>query len=242
MNRYSYCVNNPLIYVDPSGYDEVAPDDEWYYDENDFPTGIRPYASDTNSTWLPEISVTSGTSCFANTTFDYTWAPTISNNSFMYDSSNSGPVSSPGSSQTNVIDQINWVVGGGGTVSGILGNATHNELWWVTKNGQFKWVLGLTQKTSTSYEIVGKSLASLKVCSSVFAGAGGILTVTNVYINKQVNPSDVINGFMCSISFTGAGSLIAGGYYAVDFGAKIFTGTSIGERMDKAWGPVYKWD
>jgi hypothetical protein len=44
---------------------------------------------------------------------------------------------------------------------------------------------------------------------------------------------------MAGISFTGLGSLVAGAYFLTDLGVTYFTGTSLGDRLDK-WvgGPV----
>jgi hypothetical protein len=47
---------------------------------------------------------------------------------------------------------------------------------------------------------------------------------------------------MASISFTGVGSLVAGGYFLLDFGFEMTTGKGLGERLDEAVGaPIVDW-
>jgi len=66
LNRYAYCLNNPLIYTDPSG--------NYWNGTEDVPG--PPVPSDYEYT-LPEVTVTAqGPSVFAGSTLDMTW-PTL---------------------------------------------------------------------------------------------------------------------------------------------------------------------
>jgi hypothetical protein len=142
------------------------------------------------------------------------------------------------------MNDINTIVSAIGTYFGVTGNATHNELYWMAKNGNFYSTLKLLKPGgyARSYQVVNNALSSAKTWSNRMATLGLVTTGINVAINQAVNPSDGVNAFMCGISFTGVGSLISGGYFVTDFGFRFFTGVSLNERIDaKIEGPVGSW-
>jgi RHS repeat-associated protein len=120
-----------------------------------------------------------------------------------------------------------------------------NELYHLQKNGKVRFRTDkLWNNNFVKQSRLGslKATSGLRTASNYLAVASLALTVTNVAINSQVNPSDLLNATMAGISFTGVGSLVAGAYFLVDFGFDVKTGQGLGERLDAYVGqPVVDW-
>ena len=151
---------------------------------------------------------------------------------------------SSGSRSDKIPGGINTIVGAYGAYYGFKGNATHNELYWRAKNGNFYSTSKLSKPGgyARSYKVVNNALKSAKTWSNRMAVFGLVATGVNVAINQEIHPSDGVNAFMCGISFTGVGSIAAGIYFVADFGFDIFTGYSLNERIDVyIEGPGASW-
>jgi hypothetical protein len=117
-----------------------------------------------------------------------------------------------------------------------------NGLWHMQKNGttRFRWNAKWNNNFVTQSRLGSlKATSALRTASNYLAGASLVLTGVNIARNGEVRASDILNATMAGISFTGLGSLVAGAYFLTDLGVTYFTGTSLGDRLDK-WvgGPV----
>ena len=85
-------------------------------------------------------------------------------------------------------------------------------------------------------------VTKLRKFSNKLAYAGIGITILDIFQNKQVRPSDVINTILLGASTTGIGAIAAGIYFVADFGLYLSTGKGISDRLDENYGPVYSWE
>jgi len=140
------------------------------------------------------------------------------------------------------MDYVNAFVGFAGSYFGLTGNMFHNELYWVQKNGTLRSTKMLNNSNKiyrTSYNLVKKSFAKAKVWSNRMATLGLITTGIDIAADGQIRPSHMVNLTMAGISYTGVGSLFAGGYWITDMGFEVFTGYSLGDRLDQWLAPQH---
>ena len=140
------------------------------------------------------------------------------------------------------MDYVNAFVGAAGSYFGLTGNMFHNELYWVQKNGTLRSTQMLNNSNKiyrTSYNVVKESFATAKVWSNRMATLGLITTGIDIAVDGQIRPSHMVNLTMAGISYTGVGSLVAGGYWITDMGFEVFTGYSLGDRLDQWLDPQH---
>ncbi len=108
--------------------------------------------------------------------------------------------------------------------------------WSKMANGQSYWKNNFAKQSRLNKltkikgaKLIGNRLALISIG----------LTAYDVAETGQIKPSQVINTFLAGASFTGVGAIVAGIYFAADFGTYLFTGRGIGDRLDQEFGPIY---
>ncbi len=136
-------------------------------------------------------------------------------------------------SQMDVKDQLDYIVGGGGELNGVL-----EKSWKATPN-QAKWKAAyqISQTFGTRTSTVKNAIAPiLRNTGRTLTGAAYALTIYNVVSTGKVNSSDLLNVSMTALGSTGFGAPIAGVYFVADLLTFAITQKSIGQHLDEAVG------
>lgn len=134
-----------------------------------------------------------------------------------------------------------------GNTIGFYGNINCNELYWFGKNGNL-YTINQRLKGSKgnyvynrSYVLAKKRLRALKYAGNALTTITLIYEASSIIENRRVMPSNAINLFFGSISYTGVGALFAAGYYTADMIVTNVTGLGFGDMLDNKYGCWYEW-
>ena len=92
-----------------------------------------------------------------------------------------------------------------------------------------------------SYNIAKESVQPLRIISQHLTLVSIGLEASEIFVSKEIRPSNGINLLMAGISFTGVGALVAAAYFMADVTVLIATGNSIGDMVNNEIG-TYKFN
>ena len=120
--------------------------------------------------------------------------------------------------------------------TGIKGGIRCNEIYWYGKNGNIYSFHQIHKQGgfANSYKIAKN--APIKIAGNVLSGVGIAYNVIGIVSTGEIKPSDVISIAMGAVSFSGVGAIVASGYLAADFTILLFTGSTIGQKLDNKYG------
>ena len=120
--------------------------------------------------------------------------------------------------------------------TGIKGGIRCNEIYWYGKNGNIYSFHQIHKQGgfANSYKIAKN--APIKIAGNVLSGVGIAYNVIGIVSTGEIKPSDVISIAMGAVSFSGVGAIVASGYLAADFTIWLFTGSTIGQKLDNKYG------
>jgi RHS repeat-associated protein len=132
----------------------------------------------------------------------------------------------------NFLDYAGLTSGWASTYNGVRGDAVHNGLYWIQKNGTIR--LTSTIKSNItfkkSYELVGKVTSMSKMTSAGFAGLGTVISAVQFYNNPtKANAFDAAMGLTSFIPVVGWA--ISGTYFVANLGSLIFTDQTLGQHL-----------
>ncbi len=130
------------------------------------------------------------------------------------------------------LDYLGVAVGAVGTYAGYVGEAFHNELYWVQRNGIAR--LTSTAKSNytfeRSYNLIGGELSTAKAIGKYASIAGVAISAYQFAENRSY-----ANGFDLAMSFTafipGVGWAISGTYFLANTMDQAITGQTIGQQI-----------
>jgi hypothetical protein len=238
-NRYSYCLNNPLKYTDPSG-------DKYTYNwwTGEYRDEFGEWASwDDVQSWMNSNSMFANTSDFTSGSGGWDVGEYY-HPGYIYYNTQTGQIRylSPNSfggallrtlnptgnfhtlsDKLNGMDGMNFLVGSASTATTILGkNHKYNELWHQTKTRGISTSLnkGKWKNPGAKHwrNVQTKPFQGVRNVGKGLSAVGGALVVADVAMSGELKWSHVINGGMAAVSWTGVGSLVAGAWFVADFG------------------------
>ncbi len=239
-NRYSYVGNNPLKYVDPSGYRWV---NNYYWVDDNY-IGV-------DGVWTVRATKVS----------NWYWVSDFNDEGFYQDEGgntggNTGGCGGPQPSlpvgvpdgkgkKADVGDGFNGMDYANSTAS-LTGTFVGGVQYAVgAVRSQSLW--GASYKTSKALKAVGVNVQPrvikhgaktvLANASKKIAIVGGVLAVTDVFMDGQVNASHLLNMGMVGVSVIPGFGWVAGGvYFASDMITIGVSGQSIGQHLDNYVG------
>ncbi len=258
LNRYSYALNNPLKYVDPSGW-VMNPGfncNVWSMIENAWNNTQSNY----DMIYTYDNGRMTGTSSltYSGEGNTYWYFATVGE---WYRDSNGNPTEKNGNSASflkefysvtfpniawitaqkkgddwfnTAINHLGYTVGGSSLINDGVKTIAKEYVRQVAINNELAGIKNA--KLPNTYN-AAKSL------SKKLGVVGGVIVAVDVAYNSQINTSDLISATMTGIAFTGWGAPIAGLWFIADFGTGLVTGTSLSNRIDSSVGvPLLDWD
>jgi hypothetical protein len=132
----------------------------------------------------------------------------------------------------SALDYAGLLAGGAGTYFGIRGDAVHNSMYWVQKNGTVRLASAVKSNVlyKNSYKVDGNLTSASKIASTSFAGAGTVISG----VQFVSNPTNA-NAFDVAMELTSfipvAGWAISGTYFIANIGCKIITDKTLGQQI-----------
>jgi RHS repeat-associated protein len=241
-NRYSYVLNNPLKYTDPSG-------DKYTYN---WRTGQYEDEYGDWATWKDVYSWMNNNYMFAKPSKSTNGAGTWDIGGFyqpgyLYFNTATGQIrylmtnslggatlrtlNPTGNSRMlisrlegiGLTDELGFLIGSTSTITTILGkNYLYNELWHKTKTRGISIALNKGKWNNPGAKnwrnVQTKPFQGIRNVGKGLSKGGVALVGVDVALSGEVKPSHIINVGMSFAGFSGVGSLIAGIWFAADFG------------------------
>jgi hypothetical protein len=140
--------------------------------------------------------------------------------------------SGQGGSGHSALDYAGLLAGGADTYFGVRGEAVHNSMYWVQKNGTVR--LASAAKSNVlyknSYKVVGNLTSASKIASASFAGVGTVISGVQFVSNPTyANAFDAAMGLTSFIPV--AGWAISGTYFIANIGCQIITDKTLGQQI-----------
>ena len=144
----------------------------------------------------------------------------------------------------------NFALGATGTAIAYKGKFLNsNELWHKLTSGkkEIRWRWQTSKWNNPGAirwrNVYVNKVKGLRSLGNKLGIASLAFTGIDIYSSKEIRASHALNTFMTGISFTGLGAVVSGSYFMIDTGFTIFTGSSLGDRLDNAVGkPIYSWE
>jgi RHS repeat-associated protein len=282
-NRYSYCLNNPLKYTDPSGYNYMQLLNMAYegnpimqYGGGTSWGGV-PYREDfigieggVNAAYSSpcsnyqiwssspalqykyssynEYNATQGHYVYVDhlgkvtnektviTTKDGSFEITLPTIEVVTEKiwiSTSNAVNNGQGDGHSFMDNANFAFNAGDLYYSAKGEALHNELYWVQKNGKIRSTasIGNNYLLKRSYNLTGQLAEGAKIASRSFAYAGAAVSGINMVSDfRFANTFDFAMGMTTFIP--GVGWAVSGVYFISNVAVESYTGKTIGEHLE----------
>ncbi len=246
-NRYSYCLNNPLRYVDPTGYISGS------YDLREVVVeAVNLQLINQINSIIAGLTANMIAESYAQTMMQQGYFTCIINNRVLVYSDaamtnnmaslNSGFINEVvvighkkekveeseegdgdiGADLSYVIKGVSFVQGSASTFNTYQSKyAKYNEIWHETKtNGVSNVFQDKWRNPGSKYWRAQqiKPLEEIRNVGTKINKIGGVLLVADIAMSGKIRPSHWINGAMLGASTTGVGSLVAAGWFAADYG------------------------
>ncbi|HEY4788280.1 MAG TPA: RHS repeat-associated core domain-containing protein, partial [Bacteroidales bacterium] len=162
----------------------------------------------------------------------YTIAPGVGVGRMAIDPSIFGNAQSQGGGHS-FMDYLNFGVNAGDLYYSVKGEALHNELYWVQKNGTIRSTnsIGNNYLLRRSYNITGELAEGAKIAARNFAYVGTAMSGINMVTDfRFANTFDFAMGLTTFIP--GVGWAISGLYFISNVAVQAYTGKTIGEHLE----------
>ncbi|MFA5727727.1 MAG: hypothetical protein WC886_08820, partial [Saccharofermentanaceae bacterium] len=131
------------------------------------------------------------------------------------------------------MDNANFAFNAGDLYYSAKGEALHNELYWVQKNGKIRSTasIGNNYLLKRSYNLTGQLAEGAKIASRSFAYAGAAVSGINMVSDfRFANTFDFAMGMTTFIP--GVGWAVSGVYLISNVAVDSYTGKTIGEHLE----------